>query len=278
VKVDIGSVEFRALRDRIRGRFGLYFDDSKEYLLRSRLQQRLVKCSVGTMAEYCRYLDSAPSREAEWDELASLLANNESYFFRERAQLGVLVGTVLAEARTRATRLRIWSAACAGGEEPYTLAMSLLESGQIAPSESSILASDLSPRALERARVGFYRELAFRATPPALIEKYFRPFESGFFIGEPVKAMVRFLRVNLLDVEAVTRLGMQDAIFCRNVLIYFERRTQLEVARTFARVLRPGGYLFLGHAESLMHATDLFTPVVTNDAVYYRRRADAALD
>lgn len=272
---EVGSVEFRALRDRIRHRFGLYFDDSKEYLLRSRLQQRLLKCRVDSMAEYCTYLDTAPSRESEWDELASLLANNESYFFRERAQLDVLASTVVEEARKRATRLRIWSAACAGGEEPYSLAMTLLESSQVKPGECSIVASDLSPRALERAETGYYRELAFRATPPALIEKYFRPFQSGFFIGDVVKAMVRFLRVNLLDAEAVTRIGMQDAIFCRNVLIYFERPTQLEVAKAFARVLRPGGFLFLGHAESLMHARDLFEPVISSDAVYYRRRTDA---
>ena len=271
----VGSVEFRTLRDRIRHRFGLYFDDSKEYLLRSRLQQRLVKCRVDSVADYCLYLDTAPAREAEWDELASLLANNESYFFRERAQLAVLTSTVLEAASNQASRLRIWSAACAGGEEPYSLAMSLLESGRIRPGEYSIVASDLSPRALERARTGFYRELAFRATPPALIEKYFRPFESGFFIEEPVKAMVRFLRVNLLDDEAVKRIGMQDAIFCRNVLIYFERPTQLAVARTFARVLRPHGFLFLGHAESIMHAVDLFEPVISSDAIYYRRRPDA---
>lgn len=271
-----GSVEFRALRDRIRTRFGLYFDDSKEYLLRSRLQQRFVKCRVQSVAEYCRYLDDAPSREAEWDELASLLANNESYFFRERGQLAILTSTVLEEAEKRASRLRIWSAACAGGEEPFSLAMSLLESGQIRPGDCSILASDLSPRALERARTGFYRELAFRATPPELIEKYFRPFESGFFIGDRVRAMVEFARVNLLDAQAVERVGMQDAIFCRNVLIYFERATQLDVTRNFARVLRPGGFLFLGHAESAMHVTDLFEPVVSSDAVYYRRRDDAA--
>lgn len=274
---EIGSVEFRALRDRIRRRFGLYFDDSKEYLLRSRLQQRLLKCRVESVAQYCTYLDHASGAEAEWDELASLLANNESYFFRERAQLAVLAGQVLEEAKERATRLRLWSAACAGGEEPYTLAMTLLESGQIQPNECSIVASDLSPKALERARTGYYRELAFRATPPSLVEKYFRAFENGFFIDDRVRAMVRFLRVNLLDAEAVIAVGMQDAVFCRNVLIYFERSTQLEVARNFARVLRPGGFLFLGHAESLMHGTDLFAPVVTGDAVYYRR-TDARAD
>ena len=273
--LEIASDEFRALRDRIQRRLGLYFDDSKAYLLHSRLQARLVKCRVDGFAQYSRYLDEAPGREREWDELASLLVNNESYFFRERAQLEALTGPVLEEALGRSTPLRIWSAACASGEEPYTLAMVLLESGRIKKQECSIFASDLSLRALERAFTGFYHELSFRATPPELIDRYFRPFESGFFIEEPVKSMVRFGRVNLLDARAVASLGVQDVIFCRNVLIYFDRATQLEVARRFWKTLRPGGYLFLGHAESLMQARDLYEPVITRDTVYYRRRDDA---
>lgn len=273
--VEIASDEFRALRDRIQRRLGLYFDDSKAYLLHSRLQTRLAKCRVEGFAQYSRYLDEAPTREAEWDELASLLSNNESYFFRERAQLAVLTGPLLEEALGRSTPLRIWSAACARGEEPYTLAMVLLESGRIKKEECSIFASDLSPRALDLARSGFYHELSFRATPPELIDRYFRPFEGGFFIEEPLKSMVRFERVNLLDARGVAGVGVQDAIFCRNVLIYFDRTTQLEVARRFWRALRPGGYLFLGHAESLMQARDLYEPVITSETIYYRRRDNA---
>ncbi len=270
--VEIASDEFRALRDRIQRRLGLFFDDSKAYLLHSRLQTRLVKCRVDGFAQYSRYLDEAPTCEAEWDELASLLSNNESYFFRERAQLAVLTGALLDDALRRTTPLRIWSAACARGEEPYTLAMVLLETGRIRKEECSIFASDLSPRALERARAGFYHELSFRATPPELIDRYFRPFEGGFFVEEPVKSMVRFERVNLLDARGVASVGVQDAIFCRNVLIYFDRATQLEVARRFWKALRPGGFLFLGHAESLMQARDLYEPVITRDTIYYRRR------
>ncbi len=268
--IEIANDEFRALRDLIRRRFGIYFDDSKEYLLRSRLQGRLLKSRVRSFAEYCVYLDGAPGHESEWDELASLLSNNETYFFRERAQLDVLAGPVLEEALKARRPLRIWSAACSSGEEPYSLAMKLLESGRIGPDAITILASDLSPRALERAQTGFYRELAFRATPPELIEKYFRPFEGGFFIEEPVKSMVRFSRVNLLDARAVERVRTQDAIFCRNVLIYFDKPTQLEVGERLVRALAPHGVLFLGHAESLMHAASV-KPVITRHTVYYRQ-------
>lgn len=274
--IEIADDEFRTLRDLIRNRFGIYFDDSKEFLLRSRLQARLLKCRLETFAQYGAFLDGAPTREAEWDELASILSNNESYFFRERAQLDVLAGPVLEQGLHGRRPLRIWSAACSSGEEPYTLAMTLLESGRIDPNRVSILASDLSPRALECARRGFYRELSFRATPPELIAKYFRPFEGGFFIEEKVASMVRFLRLNLLDARAVGSVGTQDAIFCRNVLIYFDKSTQLQVAKAFARVLAPGGYLFVGHAESLMHATDLYEPVITSSTIYYRRTGHAS--
>ncbi|HEY9085764.1 MAG TPA: protein-glutamate O-methyltransferase CheR [Candidatus Tyrphobacter sp.] len=274
--IDIANDEFRMLRDVIRRRLGLYFDDSKEYLLRSRLQGRLLKSRVETFAQYCAYLDGAAEREAEWDELASVLSNNETYFFRERAQLDILAGPFLDAALSARRPLRIWSAACSSGEEPYSLAMKLLESGRAEPGAFSIVASDLSPRALERARTGFYRELAFRAMPPELIEKYFRPFEGGFFIAEPVKSMVRFSRVNLLDAHAVERVRAQDAIFCRNVLIYFDKPTQLEVAERLSRALAPGGALFLGHAESLLHSKSPLEPVITKNAVYYRQAGHAA--
>jgi chemotaxis protein methyltransferase CheR len=276
--IEIANDEFRTLRDLIRSRFGIYFDDSKEFLLRSRLQGRLVKSRTQSFAEYCEYLDHAPGREAEWDDLASLLSNNETYFFRERAQLEVLAGPVLDAALKARRPLRIWSAACSSGEEPYSLAMKLLESGRVGPDSISILASDLSPRALERARVGFYRELAFRATPPELIHKYFRPFEGGFFIEEPVKSMVRFVRLNLLDARAVARVGTQDAIFCRNVLIYFDKPTQLALGERLARTLAPGGALFLGHAESLMRAAGTLEAIVTKSTIYYRQADHAPRD
>lgn len=278
--IEIAGEEFRRLRNLIRERFGIYFDDEKRLLLQSRLQTRLLKSRARNFTAYCNLLDgpigNSIERQAEWDELASVLTNNETYFFREQAQLNVLVGPVLSEALRAGRPLRVWSAACSTGEEPYTLAMILLESGRITSRDVSIRASDLSPRALERACSGFYRELSFRTTPPAIVQKYFRPFEGGFFIESTIKSMVGFSRVNLVDARAVESVGAQDVIFCRNVLIYFDKPTQLRIVSSFARVLRPGGYLFLGHAESIAYATDLYDPVITSDSVHYRRRNDDA--
>lgn len=270
--IAISEPEFVSLRDSIRERFGIFYDDTKQFLLQSRLQTRLLKNRCETFAAYQRFLTGSPQREEEWDELASVLSNNETYFFRERAQLDVLASDGVDEAVRGGGKLRVWSSACSTGEEPYTIAMMLLDGRRIAPAGVTIRASDLSPRALEKARTGFYRELSFRATPPEMVAKYFKPFEAGFFVSDEVKRMVEFFRINLLDAKSVAGVGIHDAIFCRNVLIYFDKPTQKRVVEAFAQALRPGGFLFLGHAESIMRLTDLYEPVITSKAIYYRRK------
>jgi chemotaxis protein methyltransferase CheR len=270
--IAISEHEFQALRDLIRERFGIFYDDTKQFLLQSRLQTRLLKCRVADFSGYYRFLTTSPEREGEWNELASVLSNNETYFFRERAQLEVLVTEVLEESQHAGTPLRVWSSASSTGEEPYTIAMMLMQTHRVTPSGVVLRATDLSPRALERAATGFYRELSFRATPPEMVQRYFRPFEGGFFINDEIKHMVDFSRLNLMNAHAVAGMGPFDAILCRNVLIYFEKPTQKRVVEAFAEALRPGGYLFLGHAESIMRMTDRFEPVVTPKAIYYRRK------
>ena len=270
--IAISETEFQALRDVIRERFGIYYDDTKLFLLQSRLQTRLLKCRLNDFGAYFEFLSSSPEREIEWAELASVLCNNETYFFRERAQLEVLADEVLGEALRNGGKLRIWSSACSTGEEPFTIAMMLNETRRLVPGSFTIRATDLSPKALEKANTAFYRELSFRATPPEMVQKYFRPFEGGFFINDDIKRLVEFTRLNLLDDRAVAAMGVQDAIFCRNVLIYFDKPTQKRVVEAFAKTLRPGGYLFLGHAESIMRLTNLYEPVISPRAIYYRRK------
>jgi chemotaxis protein methyltransferase CheR len=270
---DISDHEFVALRDLIRDRFGIWYDDQKRFLLLSRLSTRLAKRGFETYGAYANFLRYDPRREDEWSDLASVLSNNETYFFRERAQLKTLASTILDEFLKRSARVRLWSAACSSGEEPYSLAMTLLETGKIADAMLSIRATDISPRVLDLAGKGFYRALSFRATEPAMIRKWFHPQGDGFVVDERVKRLVSFARLNLLDGPAVAGEGPFDAIFCRNVLIYFDKPTQKRVVESFAKALRPGGYLFLGHAESLFHLTDLYEPIVGPDAIVYRLKA-----
>lgn len=274
----ITDAQFRQLRDAIRERFGIFYDDTKQFLLQSRLQTRLIKRSVADFDAYYRFLMTHPERSLEWDELASVLSNNETYFFRERAQLDVLSTQVLDEyLKAPSGKFRVWSSACSTGEEPFSIAMTLLETRRLLSSQIQIKASDISPRALEKCGVAFYRELSFRATPPELIQKYFRPTSSGgFLLSDDIKRMVEFSRVNLLDEQAVASVGPVDAIFCRNVLIYFDKPTQKRVVEAFAKALRPRGYLFLGHAESIMRLTDLYEATVLPKAIYYRKREGVA--
>ncbi len=269
----ISPEDYRLLRDLIRERFGIFYDDAKQFLLLSRLQTRLAKRSMTGYAEYVEFLRTGADRESEFRDLASVLSNNETYFFRERAQLKALCGNVLTELQRFSPRLRVWSAACSSGEEPYSLAMSLLETGKIAATDISIRATDISPRVLEMCQHGFYRALSFRATEPAMVQKYFTVSGDGFVIGDRVKRLVNFSSLNLMDEARVAANGPVDAIFCRNVLIYFDKATQKRVVEAFARALRPGGYLFLGHAESLFGLTDLYEPVVQPESIFYRVRA-----
>jgi chemotaxis protein methyltransferase CheR len=271
--LDISDDEFVSLRDLIRERFGIWYDDQKRFLLLSRLSTRLAKRGFETFSAYADFLRRSPQREDEWTDLASALSNNETYFFRERAQLKALAGKILDEFLTRSSRVRLWSAACSSGEEPYSLAMTLIETGKVADSMLSIRATDISPRVLEVADKGFYRALSFRATEPAMIQKWFQPQGDGFVVSERIKRSVSFGRLNLLDGPRVGAEGPFDAIFCRNVLIYFDKPTQKRVVESFAKALRPGGYLFLGHAESLFHLTDLYEPIVGPDAIVYRLKA-----
>jgi chemotaxis protein methyltransferase CheR len=151
--------------------------------------------------------------------------------------------------------------------------MTLLESGKLLDSQLSIRATDISTRVLEIAERGFYRALSFRATEPPMIQRWFHPQGDGFVIDDRIKRLVGFGRLNLLDAPRIAGEGPFDAIFCRNVLIYFDKPTQKRVVESFAKALRPGGYLFLGHAESLFHLTDLYEPIIGREAIVYRLRA-----
>ena len=270
--LDIADDDFTALRDMIRDRFGIWFDDQKRFLLLSRLSTRLARRGLETYGAYVDFLRRDARAPTEWDDLASVLSNNETYFFRERAQLKALAGDIVDEIIKRTGRIRLWSSACSSGEEPYSLAMTLLETGKLPDAAVSIRATDISARVLDLAAKGFYRALSFRATEPVMIQRWFSAQGDGFVVDDRVKRLVTFGRLNLLDDARIAGEGPFDAIFCRNVLIYFDRATQKRVVESFAKALRPGGYLFLGHAESLFHLTELYEPIVGADAIVYRLR------
>jgi len=253
---------FRLLRELIRDYCGIYFDDDMRYLLEKRLSRRVQYHHFNTFRDYFRYLLYDRNRDEELASIVDVLTVNETYFFREQNQLKAFSEEVLPElkeANREKKRLRIWSAGCSTGEEPYTIAMLILEKGFLYNWNIEIVGSDINQRVLQVARSGAYRKNSFRTTDQHFLRKYFREEESLFRISDTVKQYVNFNHLNLLDPFKIKLVGAVDIIFCRNVLIYFDHASRKKVVEMFYERLEHGGYLLLGHAESLINLSTAFT-------------------
>ncbi|WP_147535387.1 CheR family methyltransferase [Bacillus marasmi] len=221
--------------------------------------------------EYCRYLEETPG---EWDALVDLLTINETYFYREENQLNHCCYDILPTMKKYIHRpLRIWCAACSTGEEPYTIAMLLHETGLFLPGAVEIIATDIDKKVLEKAQKGWYNKAAFsfRRIPAHLLEKYFSDVDGGYQINYSIKRMVKFKQLNLLDQKKAAEIGEVDVIFCRNVLIYFDHDTTTQVINSLTQNLIHGGYLFLGHAESITEGNLGMNKINSDKSIYYRK-------
>jgi len=257
--------DFRLIRDLVYNYSGLFFDDASKYLLEKRLNQRLVDNQLKTFREYYQFLKLNRKREQELELIMDLLTTNETYFFRESYQLEAFSKEIIPDLCQKGPlsspykRLRIWSAGCSTGEEPYTIAMLLLEQPSLKDLQIEIIGTDISQRVLQQARKGLYRQSSFRMTEDYFIKKYFVQQEGGYSISDQVRRLVTISHLNLLDQSKISMLGTFDIIFCRNVIIYFDHVAKKKVVESFHSSLRDGGYLLLGHSESLMSITNLFT-------------------
>jgi chemotaxis protein methyltransferase CheR len=275
--VEISEEEFRLLRDFIHEKLGLHFDEGQKSALRSRLAGRLTSLDLASFEDYYHYLRFGPQREEELQRMVSHITNNETYFYRERAQLQVFADHVLKRLRERKSEsgsrsLRILSAGCSTGEEPMTLAMIVYETGQFFWGwDVQIIGMDVDQAALEKARRGLYFHNSFRSVSPAVIERHFVKQGNGSQVKEGVRRMVRFVHGNLTDPASYEGLGPLDAILCRNVLIYFSDAMIRRVVEIFHRVLEPGGFLLLGHAETLSRISDAYTPIRFPGAMIYQK-------
>jgi chemotaxis protein methyltransferase CheR len=266
----------RLIRDLIYEETGNRFDDESLYLLRRRLGPRLGALALPDFPAYQRYLrgTSGEARRGEIDEIADRVTTNETYFFRESYQLEafsaeLLPRLALLKARTR--RLHVWSAGCSTGEEVYTIAMLILESGLFGGWEVRVFGSDLSRRVLKVARAAEYGNASFRVTEPARVARWFEPVGAKQRVRPDVRGLCRFGQINLVDPDMAAVLGEVDVAFCRNVLIYFDQRSQRRVIETIERKLSPGGYLLLGHSESLAGLSQGFELVHLPTDMVYRR-------
>jgi chemotaxis protein methyltransferase CheR len=273
--------EFRSLRDLFAARTGLHFGPDSRFTLERRLRERLTVLKLPTFAEYHHYLRFGKQADAEWDEAIDLLTTNETYFFREERQLRAFQNEILPMlqllARTR-RRLAVWSAGCSTGEEAYTIAMILHRSGLFprdlrgdSPWDLRVYGSDIARRCVAAARRGVYAESSFRATSDEVRRTFFQQREEGWHVSETIRSLCHFGQMNLLDEDRSRVFGKADAIFCRNVLIYFDARARKTAIEVLYDRLHPGGVLLLGHSESLLNVSTAFELLHLRDDLVYRK-------
>jgi chemotaxis protein methyltransferase CheR len=279
--------EFRLLRDLFVARAGIQFGAESRFAIERRLRERLMVLKLSSFAEYHQYLRFGTQAAAEWDEALDLLTTNETYFFREDRQLRAFQNEVLpmleVQARSR-KRLAIWSAGCSTGEEAYTIGI-LLHQSMLFPRRCDengvpewdvrIYGSDISRRCVAAARRGVYGESSFRVTPQEARRAFFQERPDGWHVVEPIRQLCHFGQMNLLDEDRSRVLGRADAIFCRNVLIYFDPRARKTAIEVLYDRLNPGGILLLGHSESLLNVSTAFELLHLRDDLVYRKPLSA---
>lgn len=268
--------EFRLLKDFVYQHCGLHFTEESKYLLEKRLSKRLNQHQLKNFKDYYYLLKYSPNRDQELSEVVDALTTNETYFFREDFQLKTFTQEILPEIRRRKEvegdrKLRIWSAGCSTGEEPYTIAMLILDLPEFSDWQVDIIGTDISQRVLQIARKGVYGSSSFRVTDAAYLRRHFTETDGKFRISDRVRNMVTISHLNLFDAARVSLLGKMDVVFCRNVIIYFDLSGKKKVVDGFYQRLRPEGFLLLGHSESLMNITTAFAlRHYTHDMVYQR--------
>ena len=266
--------EFHLLRDALGARMGLALAPSSRTSIERRLRERLAVVNVKTFAEYYQYLSFDPSAEQEWEALFDLLTTGETYFFREDYQLRAFQDEVLpllAEQARGRRRLTIWSAGCSTGEEVYTIAILVHETNLFQGWDVRVFGSDISRRSIAVARRGVYGASSFRVTSKEKRRAYFIDREDGAHVAERIRAMCHFGQMNLLEREKARLIGRVDAVFCRNVLIYFDPHARRSAIDLFHERLYPGGTLLLGHSESLLNVSTAFELLHLKEDLVYRK-------
>ncbi|MEO6246441.1 MAG: protein-glutamate O-methyltransferase CheR [Opitutaceae bacterium] len=260
------------LRDLVHERTGIYFELERTGLMFEKLEARAIAHNCRSYLDYYYILRYDDTKSAEeWRRVMDAFSVQETYFWRELDQIRALVDCVVpAWFRQNTAPLRIWSAACATGEEPYSIVMALRDAGW-GHHPIEVWASDSSEIALTKARAGVYRERSFRALPLALRAKYFTAQGEGWLLKSEISSQVKFCWANLVDLERATEIPPVQAIFCRNVFIYFSPGTIKRVLASFARRMPPEGHLFVGASESLLKLTRQFELKEIGGAFVYVR-------
>ncbi len=255
------DTDFRFIADMLYDRFGIHLEDQKRILVAGRLNKRVRTLGLASFSEYFKFLRADQSGD-ELSELINRLTTNHSFFFREHDHFEFIVKTVLPELEKKFKTgsrlpLRIWSAGCAAGEEVYTLAMILREhfGPGIDSMDVGLIATDISLAALTEAKTAIYAENKVQHVPHIYAAKYFSKTAAGdFAVSGDIKKMVLFKRLNLMT-ETFPFQGAFDIVFCRNVMIYFDNESRRKLVSSIYNYIKPEGYFFIGHSESLQRDT-----------------------
>ncbi|MDZ7372338.1 MAG: protein-glutamate O-methyltransferase CheR [candidate division KSB1 bacterium] len=267
------------LRDLIYNTCGMYFSEQRRFFLESRCRRRMNALGMHSYQDYLQLVRDPRQRRGELQLLLDEITVNETSFFRNQAQFEALKHIFLPEIARRKgrigfRRLKIWSAGCSSGEEPYSLAIVVheLASTILAGWQVEIVATDINHAVLEKARKGLYTPYSFRNTPPEIINRYFQKLDhEAYQLSPQIMQMVQFRHMNLMDDMAMLFMKGYDIIFCRNVLIYFDLPAKKRVTQHFYNALLDEGYLFVGHSESLFGVNDQFKMVQYPGGLAYKK-------
>ncbi|WP_226018070.1 protein-glutamate O-methyltransferase CheR [Novosphingobium sp. FKTRR1] len=275
----ISDAEFLKFREFFYRRTGIHFENSKRYFVDKRLVERMAATDSTTFNSWFSVLRSDPSG-AEMQALINVMTVNETYFLREEYQFAALVGSVLPDvvARKRDTRpIRIWCMPSSSGEEPYTVAMVLLERwAGLKDWDVEIISSDIDTDILTKARIGHYHDRSVQHLPQSWLKKYFARKADGWQINDTLRGAVEFSRCNLCLPQETAHYRDFDVVFCRNLLIYFDDASRRIAAEALYEALNPGGYVMLGHSESMSRISSLFRVRRFPDALAYQKPQEVA--
>jgi len=271
--------EFQRLCDFLYRRTGMLFGEAKRYYVQRRVTERMAVTGATSFASYFARLRGDVRGEVE--QFINAFTVNETYFYREDHQLQCLTTDLLRERlniKPKDETVRIWSVPCSTGEEPYSIAIWLLENwSQVDAHDVEIIGSDIDTDVLEAARAGIYGRRALMRLSPDLVDRYFEQIDDEHWrVLEDLRDSVRFSPVNLVEAAETRANGKFDVIFCRNVLIYFDDTSRRTAAENLFENLAPGGFICLGHSESMSRISPLFEVCRYEDAIVYQRPLERA--
>ncbi len=271
----ISQADFLRFRDFFYRKTGLYFEEGKRYFVDKRLLARMAANGHETFRSYFAFMRFQASQQ-ELQQLINLLTVNETYFFREEYQFQCMVNSVLNEVLRHHPGnrpLRIWSMPCSSGEEPYSIALYLLEYWPpIKNTDVEIIASDIDSNILNAARRGLYSQRSVQHLPDRIRRNYFKSLPDQMFqLNDDLRESVDFTKVNLTDPMDTRAYRNFDLIFCRNLLIYYDDTSRRLAVEALFDALDPGGFIFLGHSESMSRISSLFRVRKFSDAIAYQK-------